>query len=161
MKRDVEVKLSFIDESGETHEFRGRANDDGFVWIDQLPDWLDISPSLLKTIEEEKKKKTTSSEFEEIALGLASLLKEKESKYGDTYQLLPSILPIFYKNFYDQKTNCYLLSYDDFSRLLAVTRVFDKLCRIVHGDKGEESAWRDIAGYAMLEIRKQMKKKEK
>jgi len=36
--------------------------------------------------------------------------------------------------------------------MLAITRTIDKLCRITHGNKGEENAWIDIAGYALLEL---------
>jgi hypothetical protein len=38
--------------------------------------------------------------------------------------------------------------------MLAITRTIDKLCRITHGNKGEENAWLDIAGYALLELQR-------
>jgi hypothetical protein len=42
------------------------------------------------------------------------------------------------------------ISAEQMDDALAVVRILDKLFRIANGNQGGESAWTDIAGYAIL-----------
>ena len=83
---------------------------------------------------------------------LISTLERKHVEYGDTYTVTTEVLCILYKH--KMVNGKFVLSSEDLQHMLAVTRTIDKLCRITHGNKGEENAWLDIAGYALLELQR-------
>jgi len=81
-----------------------------------------------------------------IAIELSQMLEEKNKSYGDSYGRCHKILNELWPNGVEFK---------DYHKLLAVTRVIDKLFRIANDEKAfSEDPWRDIAGYAMLMINK-------
>ena len=88
----------------------------------------------------------------EILEPLVSTLERKHVEYGDTYTVTTEVLCILYRHkIVDGK---FVLSKGDLKHMLAITRTIDKLCRITHGNRGEENAWLDIAGYALLELQR-------
>lgn len=89
--------------------------------------------------------------MEKILEDLCSLLQHKGKYYGDTFGTVPKLLRILYESRRNEQGQ-YVLDDKDWDNMVAVVRVLDKMCRIVAGDRGEESAWRDIVGYAILSL---------
>lgn len=87
------------------------------------------------------------------------LLVSKGDQYGDTYTDVPQILYILFNHKWDGTH--YKLTKQDIDHMLAIVRVLDKICRIARGNQGSENAWFDIAGYAVLEMEKDMKKEDR
>jgi len=81
---------------------------------------------------------------------LLDTLERKHVEYGDTYTITTEVLCILFQH--KMENGKFVLSHEDLQHMLAITRTIDKLCRITHGNKGEENAWIDIAGYALLEL---------
>ena len=79
--------------------------------------------------------------YEEIAAELGRLVDRKQMQYGDSFGQTPALLGILYPDG---------VPVGGYPGLLAIVRVLDKLCRISRGDQGDESAWNDVAGYAIL-----------
>jgi len=79
--------------------------------------------------------------YVEIGKEIGGIVDEKQEQYGDSFgragRVLQELFPCGIEP--DQ--------YDD---VLAIARILDKLFRIANGDKGDESAYRDIAGYGIL-----------
>lgn len=85
------------------------------------------------------------NEFLEIATNLATLLKSKNEQYGSAYNSAPEILKILYPNGVMPK---------DYSSLLYITRVLDKLQRIATNNANDlEDPFKDIAGYSILYLK--------
>lgn len=77
-----------------------------------------------------------------IAERIGELVDLKQEAYGDAFGKASQVLEILYPNG---------VAPEDYTDLLAVTRVLDKLFRIATGkDALGEDPWRDIAGYAIL-----------
>lgn len=81
---------------------------------------------------------------EEIGAAIGRLVDGKNKAYGDSFAKAGDILKALYPHgaFHDQ-----------FTDLLAITRIIDKLFRVAthrRGDPMGESPWMDIAGYAIL-----------
>jgi hypothetical protein len=91
--------------------------------------------------------------LQEALATLEQTLSYKGQYYGDTFDLVPRILRILYESRRNEQGQ-YLLDDRDWDNMIALTRVLDKICRIVAGDRGEESAWKDIAGYAILRLQR-------
>jgi len=86
--------------------------------------------------------KTPKHDYESLAADLGKLVAEKQMAYGDSYgksgevlkQLFPQGVPI-----------------ESYTDALAIVRIVDKLFRIATDPTwGDESPWKDIAGYALL-----------
>lgn len=87
------------------------------------------------------------NEFLEIATNLATLLKSKNEQYGSAYNSAPEILKILYPNG---------VMPEDYSSLLYITRVLDKLQRIATNNASDtEDPFKDIAGYSILYLKEQ------
>jgi len=80
--------------------------------------------------------------IKEKAQEIASIVEQKNKSYGNSYhrchiilnELWPDGVPV-----------------GDYKKLLAVTRIVDKLFRIANDENAfSEDPWRDIAGYALL-----------
>ena len=85
------------------------------------------------------------SSYSEIALTIAELVERKQKMYGNSFDHAGEIMRILYP---------IGISLDQLESALTVVRVIDKLHRIANGDQGDESAWSDICGYSILELRK-------
>jgi len=82
------------------------------------------------------------SSFQALASALAELIERKNRAYGDSVTRSANILAILYPEG---------VKPTDYSDLLLVVRVLDKLSRIATDkDALEETPWRDISGYGLL-----------
>ena|SRR5699024_8081954 len=79
--------------------------------------------------------------YQEIGRQIGELVDKKNKQYGDAFHKAGRFLEIIYPN--GIKT-------EDYNDVLALARIFDKIMRIANGDQGDESAWDDLAGYAIL-----------
>lgn len=83
-----------------------------------------------------------TSKYQELGAKIGQLCAEKQAAYGDSYTRSGDVLKILYPNGVQP---------DQYVELLAIARVLDKLFRIVTDPNyGDESPWKDIAGYALL-----------
>jgi hypothetical protein len=90
--------------------------------------------------------------FEKTALEVAKLVKEKQLAYGDSFGKSGEVLKLFYPNG---------IPVDQYTNMLAITRVVDKLFRIATDkDAFGESPWKDINGYSLLALINDTLKKE-
>lgn len=84
--------------------------------------------------------------YGEIGSSIGALVEEKQAAYGDSFGKSGEVLRLLYPN------GIAPAQLDD---ALTVVRVVDKLFRIAtKKDAFGESPWRDIAGYAILSIRR-------
>lgn len=79
--------------------------------------------------------------FLDIAEKLAIMTAVKNEKYGNSFNEAHEILKVLYPDG---------VKPEDYKNMLGIVRVLDKLFRLSKGDQGDESAWRDIAGYGLL-----------
>lgn len=83
-----------------------------------------------------------NTKYEEAAIKIGQLVDKKNDAYGDSFNKCGEFLKILYPNG---------VKPEQYTDLLGVTRVFDKLMRIANKkDAFGESPWKDIAGYAIL-----------
>jgi hypothetical protein len=81
-----------------------------------------------------------------IAESIGDLVDQKQAAYGDSFGKSGSIMRTLYPEG---------IGPEQMDDALAVVRVVDKLFRIAtHKDAFGESPWRDIAGYALLGVRR-------
>ncbi len=85
-----------------------------------------------------------SSKYQAITDEIAQILEEKESYYGPVYEDIGIVLTTLLAK--SKSINV--------QELLAITRIVDKLFRIANSAELDAhlDAWRDIAGYAILEL---------
>lgn len=89
-----------------------------------------------------------ASNYVKIGADVGRLVSEKQAAYGDSFGKSGQIMAIFYPNGIPPE------KLDD---SLTIVRVIDKLFRIATDrDALGENPWRDVAGYALLEIRKSL-----
>jgi hypothetical protein len=82
--------------------------------------------------------------FKDIGSEIGSLVDEKNTAYGSSFSRSEEILKVLFPDG---------VKPEQYTDLLAITRVLDKLFRIANKkDAFGESPWRDIAGYAILGI---------
>lgn len=87
--------------------------------------------------EEDKMRK-----FEKKAREIGVLLEEKNAAYGNAFIESERVLKVLYPNG---------VRPDQYTDMLAITRVLDKLFRIANRkDAFGENPWEDIAGYGIL-----------
>ena len=89
--------------------------------------------------------------FKSIGKNIGDLVAEKQKQYGDSFGRAGDVLKVLYPD---------EIKPDQYDEMLSITRVLDKIFRLTEGDQGDESAWQDIAGYALLGVRKKLNKKE-
>jgi len=88
------------------------------------------------------KMKTPKHDYEKLGKDLGKLITEKQMAYGDSYGKSGEVLKQLFPNGIPKE------SYTD---ALAIVRIVDKLFRIATDPTwGDESPWKDIAGYALL-----------
>jgi hypothetical protein len=83
-----------------------------------------------------------------LAYDIGKLVTQKQKAYGDSYGQSSEFLKLLWPD--GVPVDCY-------SDLLCVVRIFDKLKRIATDkDWSGESPYKDIAGYALLSLRKDL-----
>ena len=83
-------------------------------------------------------------DYVRLGKAIGELIADKQQAYGDSFHKSGEVLKILYPKG---------VKIDNFTDLLAITRVLDKLFRIATDPTyGSESPWRDIAGYALLRL---------
>ena len=82
-----------------------------------------------------------NANYKTLAMSLGQLVTDKQEQYGDSFGRSGDVLRILYP------AGIRTEQYDD---ALAVTRIVDKLFRIANGAQGDESPYKDIAGYGLL-----------
>lgn len=79
--------------------------------------------------------------YEEIGRNIGDLVQVKNEQYGSSFAKAGEFLKILYPNG---------INPEQYNDVLVLARIFDKLMRIANGNQGNENAWHDIAGYAIL-----------
>ena len=96
-----------------------------------------------KIVSNEKVDEVHFRTLEGIAEEIKTTLIEKNQYYGPVYENIGSILEIMTND----------LNKIDMTEFLAITRIVDKLMRITHTTRTSHyDAWKDILGYALLEL---------
>lgn len=90
-------------------------------------------------------KKPPLTDYEQIGQRIGKLVSGKQKAYGDSFGNAGRVMEILYPAGVQP---------EQLESALTVIRVVDKLFRIANGDQGDESAWSDICGYSILELRK-------
>jgi hypothetical protein len=84
--------------------------------------------------------------YPEIGQAVGALVEEKQAAYGDSFGKAGAVMRILYPEGIPAE------KLDD---ALTVVRVLDKLFRIATDrDALGESPWRDVAGYALLSVKR-------
>jgi hypothetical protein len=84
------------------------------------------------------------SVFLKIAQDVAVMLVDKNESYGNSYAKVGELMKILFPNG---------VPIDRMQEALVITRVLDKLGRLANSPEAfGESPWRDIAGYAILQL---------
>lgn len=87
-----------------------------------------------------------SKTYQEIGAEIGELVTEKQAAYGNSHGKAGAVMEILYPEG---------IPLDQFDDALTVVRVIDKLFRIATDrDALGESPWRDIAGYALLSVKR-------
>lgn len=90
----------------------------------------------------------TNKSLKEIADTIGNLVEEKNKMYGSSYEKSSHILKILFPDG---------VKPEQYTDLLAITRILDKLFRIAtKKDAFGENPWQDIAGYAILGVKKDL-----
>jgi hypothetical protein len=89
------------------------------------------------------------SVYEEIAEEIGRIVTEKNQQYGNSFEDCEKYILLLYPNG---------IRPDQVGDVLYLARDFDKSKRIASGRKGNENPSMDKAGYAILDVVKQMKK---
>lgn len=88
-----------------------------------------------------------SDTYADIGRNIGVLVQEKQAAYGDSFGKSGAVMAILYPDG---------IPPEKLNDALTVVRVLDKLFRIATDrDALGESPWRDIAGYALLSVKRQ------
>lgn len=91
--------------------------------------------------------KRYDNDYSQIGAAIGQLVTEKQAAYGDAFGKSGQVVRLLYPDGIPPE------KLDD---ALTVVRVIDKLFRIATDrDALGESPWRDIAGYALLSVKRQ------
>lgn len=91
--------------------------------------------------------------FAQLGLEIGELVAKKQIAYGDSFSKAGEVMKVLYPNG---------ISNDQIHDALTVIRVVDKLFRIAtKKDAFGESPWRDIVGYGLLSVAKDLPKETK
>ena len=92
-------------------------------------------------------------DYIKTATELGKLVKEKQDAYGDSFSKSEEIIKILFPDG---------VKPENYRDLLTITRIIDKLFRIAtRKDAFGESPYRDIAGYALLGLVSDLKKRRR
>lgn len=84
--------------------------------------------------------------YEELGTMIGNLVDHKNRQYGDAFHQAGKVLAVLYPDG---------VKPEQYTDMLAVTRIIDKLFRVANGDQGEESSWQDLCGYSLLALTKE------
>jgi selenophosphate synthase len=93
----------------------------------------------------------TTPSFKQIGMDIGELVADKQTQYGDSFGRAGEVLKVLYPDG---------IKPEQYTDMLGITRVLDKIFRLTEGDMGEESAWQDITGYGLLGVRKKLNQEE-
>ena len=80
--------------------------------------------------------------YEKAGQEIGALVDNKQQQYGDMISAMGPLLRILYPNG---------IKPEQYNDLAIIVRILDKIGRLTKGNgKGEESPFRDIAGYGLL-----------
>lgn len=115
-----------------------------------IPRWdLSADYTIISRITEVPQKTFPNDDFVSVAQSIASTLSVKDEQYGPAFQTVPQILSILYPDGIQPQ---------DYPNVLTLTRILDKIQRIATNNGNDpEDPWRDIAGYAILQLSKKDK----
>lgn len=82
-----------------------------------------------------------SKKFIRKALQIAKIVSEKNQQYGDAINDTQAFLELLFP----RGIKC-----EQYKDIGTLVRIYDKLKRIANGNQGNENAWDDIQGYALL-----------
>jgi len=90
--------------------------------------------------------------YEELGQEVGKLVEMKQQAYGNSFGKAGAVMSLLYPEG---------VSLDQMQDALCMVRIIDKMFRIAtHKDAFGESPYRDIAGYALLGIRRSEQDKE-
>lgn len=103
------------------------------------------------------KKEYELSGFQPLGSSVGKLVDEKQRQYGDSFTKAAKIIEILYPNG---------VKVHQLQDMLTTVRVLDKLSRISQRgeegvDLGGESPWKDVAGYGLLGLMKDERRKKR
>ena len=104
------------------------------LYIERLPDVF--GKSNINNIDNKNIYEQTGSE-------IGKLVSIKQKQYGNSFGKASEFLKILYPNG---------ITLEQYNDMLALVRDFDKSMRIANGNQGEEDAWQDKLGYALLSV---------
>jgi hypothetical protein len=79
--------------------------------------------------------------YEAKGRDVGRLVDEKQRQYGDSFHKCGAYFRLLFPNG---------IKPEQYDEILALARDFDKSMRIASGNQGNENAWKDKAGYALL-----------
>ena len=80
--------------------------------------------------------------YEKAGQEIGALVDEKQKQYGDMISAMGPLLLILYPNG---------IKPEQYNDLAIIVRMLDKIGRLTRGNgKGDEDAWKDLAGYGLL-----------
>lgn len=79
--------------------------------------------------------------YEKIGTEIGKLVDRKNSEYGSAFEKVDQILTILYPQG---------ISVNQLKNASILVRILDKVVRISNGNKGDENAFNDLAGYGIL-----------
>ena len=83
------------------------------------------------------------NQYEQAAKEIVQLVTQKQKEYGNSFGNADKIMKVLYPTG---------ISLDQMKDALVIVRIIDKLFRISHGNQGQENAFQDILGYALLAV---------
>lgn len=94
-----------------------------------------------------------TNDFKEIAKDIGVLVTEKNKAYGNSFEKCEEFLKLLFPDG---------VAPEQYGDMLCLVRMFDKFMRIATDkDAFSEEPWKDLAGYSILGIRRDLKKKNK
>jgi len=79
--------------------------------------------------------------YEKLGARVGAVVDLKNKEYGDSINDTNNFLQILFPAG---------IPVDAYQEIGLIIRIFDKIKRIANGNLGEENAWKDLAGYALL-----------
>lgn len=79
--------------------------------------------------------------YKEVGSSIGHIVDQKNKQYGNAINDTEDFLRLLYP--------CGIAP-SDYKNIGILVRIFDKIKRIANGNKGDENAYMDIAGYAIL-----------
>ena len=100
-----------------------------------------------------KNKINDGKNFVEIGQKIGKLVQEKNAAYGDSFSDCGKFLTLLYPDGVHP---------EQYTDMLCIVRMFDKMKRIATDkDWGNEDPWNDLAGYSILGIEKEERRKKR